>query len=57
MSKQIEMRMVFSKSTPGTHVYVSDDPDCPTKQLYLSKSSALFAESKPDYITVIVKAE
>lgn len=56
MANQIEMRLTFIKSTPGTHVYGSDDSQAATKQIYLSKDSALFAESKPDTITVIVKA-
>jgi len=53
---QVEMRLTFIKSTPGTHVYGTNDNDAPTRQIYLSKSCELFATSKPDYITVVIKA-
>ena len=56
MADQVELRLTFLKSTPGTHVYGTNEQDPTTRQIYLSKSSPLFATSKPDYITVVIKA-
>jgi hypothetical protein len=57
MAKQVEVRLLFVKSTPGTHDYGTSDSASPTKQLYLSKDSPLFEGDTPQAITVTIKAE
>ena len=37
-TSEIEIAMTYKKSTPGTHVYASDDPDAAVTQLYIRKS-------------------
>lgn len=51
MAKLLTVKMVLSKETKGTYVYMSDEDTIPT--LYIRKSAL---ESKPESITVTVEA-
>lgn len=48
----LKVPMTYKKSTPGTHVFASDDPDAAVTQLYVRKSSMEAASGKKIVITV-----
>ena len=57
MSEQVELELVFIKSTPGTHVYGTDDRQATCRQVYLQKDSQLFQDGKPDTIVMVLRAK
>jgi ABC-type uncharacterized transport system substrate-binding protein len=53
---QAEVKLTFVKSTPGTHVYGTSDPQAVCKQVYLQKSSPIFKDGPPNVIIMTVTA-
>lgn len=56
--KRIEAILTLSKDTKGTHVFKTEDPNCPVSTLYVSKGDGgAFADGKvPKTIRIVIDA-
>lgn len=53
MNKSLKVKMMFKKSTPGTHVYYNDEKQVPMKTVYIMRE--VVTGTPPESITVTVE--